>query len=108
MVAGVAVNLAGEAKVLARPPGSAHSIPTSVLGQEHPLWASVYIPPTGGIAWLGSGLSEAVGSGREGMQVCANGTQRLAWNTATSPATAEPSPGSRFTWHLVMVITAEL
>lgn len=39
---------------------------------------------------------------------CVQTAQRLAWNATTSLLQRDASPGSRFTWHLVMVITAEL
>lgn len=88
------------------------ALPLALWGQ-HPLLGIHQCPSQGGIAWLGLGLSQAVeperrDSGREGTQVSANGSSRLAWNAATSRLQREASPGSSFTWHLVTVITAEL
>ena len=126
MVTGAAANLLWGIKGLRAPQTLLTAPPPWCSGGPQPCpWpsgesthrgASICAPPTGGQPGWVQGSGEAVGSGREGRgalgregaQVCGNSTQRLAWQTATSPLRQEPSPGSRSTWHLVTVITAEL
>lgn len=100
------------------PPGAAHGRPTLVpIVLPLTLWGPpIHDPPPvvePGWVW-GSGRQWDQGSrtleGKQegGTEVFANSTQKLAWNAATSRLQQETSPGSRFTWHLVTVITAEL
>lgn len=80
----------------------------SALWEEHPP-RGIHLCPTHRRHSLAAfRVQQGRGTPEGRHTACANGTQRLAWNAATSPLQREASPGSRVTRHLLRVITAEL